>query len=195
MINSAPELVNVFTVYLLILSHFQVRNVDGNISPSTSIALDSASSIHLFKDISLLNNIQTDSKKIKVRRSKFVSPTHTFHVKDIGELCDTLKSLPLPSEWYYYYPNRVANILSLALLVKIKRVVLDTAIENAYYVFCSMRMDCTSSFPHQAMSCIVSTSVQVMIHTLWLFRRSRMNSQDIWTSIVLGLKQYADNKN
>ena len=167
------------------LSHFQVRNVDGNVSPSTSITLDSASSIHMFKDISLLNNIQTDSKKIKVRITD-----STFQVKDIGELCDTLKSLPLPSEWYYYYPNRVANILSLALLVKIKRVVLDTAIENAYYVFCSMRMDCTSSFPHQAMSCIVSTSVQVMIHTLWLFRRSRMNSQDIWTSIVLGLKQF-----
>ena len=93
MINSAPELVNVFTVYLLILSHFQVRNVDGNISPSTSIALDSASSIHLFKDISLLNNIQTDSKKIKVRITD-----STFHVKDIGELCGELKSLPCSLE-------------------------------------------------------------------------------------------------
>ena len=49
--------------------------------------------VHLFKDMSLLNNIQTDSKKIKVRITD-----STFHVKDIGELCDTLKSLPLPSE-------------------------------------------------------------------------------------------------
>jgi hypothetical protein len=36
---------------------------------------------------------------------------------------------------YYYYPKGVANILSLALLAKTKRVVMDTAIENAFYVF------------------------------------------------------------
>jgi hypothetical protein len=46
-----------------------------------------------------------------------------------------LKSLPLPSEGYYYYPKGEANILSLALLAKTKRVVMDTAIKNAFYVF------------------------------------------------------------
>ena len=34
-------------------------------------------------------------------------------------------------------------------------------------------------------------SVQVMIHTLWLFRQSRMDSQGIQILMVLRLKQYA----
>jgi hypothetical protein len=59
----------------------------------------------------------------------------TFHVNDIGELCASHKSLPLPTGGYYFYPKGVANILSLALLAKTKRVVMDTANENAFYVF------------------------------------------------------------
>jgi hypothetical protein len=89
----------------------------------------------------------------------------TFHVKDIGEICDNLKSLPLPSEGCYYYPKGVANILSLALLAKTKRVVMDTAIENAFYVFnedgsyikSSTKMDHISSLYHPTMECTVST--------------------------------------
>jgi hypothetical protein len=48
--------------------------------------------------------------------------------------------LPLPSEGYYYYPKGVANILSLAMIAETKRVVMDTAIDNAVYVF---NEDCT----------------------------------------------------
>jgi hypothetical protein len=111
--------------------HEDVRSVGDNVGANTSIALDSVSSIHLFKDQSLLSNIKVDNKKnLKVRTTD-----STFYVKDIGEICDTLKSLPLPSEGYYYYPKGVANILSLALLAKTKRVVTDTAIGNAFYVF------------------------------------------------------------
>jgi hypothetical protein len=111
--------------------HKEVRSAGNNVGANTSIALDSASSIHLFKDRSLLNNIKVDNKKnLKVRTTD-----STFHVNDIGEICDTLKSLPLPSEGYYYYPKGVANILSLALLAKTKRAVMDTAIKNAFYVF------------------------------------------------------------
>jgi hypothetical protein len=83
------------------------------------------------KDRSSLNNVKVDNKKrIKVRTTN-----STFHVKDIGEICDTLKSLPLPSKGYYYYPKGVANILSLALLAKTKQVVMDTAIGKKNYVF------------------------------------------------------------
>jgi hypothetical protein len=111
--------------------HKKVRSVDDNGGSSTSIALDSASSIHLFKDRSLLSNIKVDNKK----NLKVMTTDSTFHVKDIGEICDNLKSLPLPSEGYYYYPKGVTNILSLALLAKTKRVVMDTAIDSAFYVF------------------------------------------------------------
>jgi hypothetical protein len=106
-------------------------NVGPRIGSGTYIALDSASSIHLFKDRSLLDNIKIDNKKkIKVRTTD-----STFHVKDVGDLNDSLKSLPLPSDGYYYYPKGVANILSLALLAKTKRVTMDTAIENAFCVY------------------------------------------------------------
>jgi len=43
--------------------------------------------------------------------------------------------LPLPSKGYYFYPKGVANILSLALIAKTKRVFMDTAIDDAFYVF------------------------------------------------------------
>jgi hypothetical protein len=106
-------------------------NVNRRSSARTSIALDSASSIHLFKDISLLDNIKVDDKKkMKVRTTNSI-----FHVNDIGELCASLKSLPLPPGGYYFYPKGVANIISLALLAKAKQVVMDTAIENPFYVF------------------------------------------------------------
>jgi hypothetical protein len=111
--------------------HKELRSAGNNVGVNTSIALDSASSIHLFKDRSLLNNIKVDNKN----NPKVRTTDSTFQVNDIGEICDTLKSLPLPSEGYYYYPKGVANKLSLALLAKTKRVVMDTAIENAFYVF------------------------------------------------------------
>ena len=113
------------------LNHKEVRSVGSKVGPRATIALDSASSIHLFKDAFLLNNITTNNKqKLKVRTTD-----STFYVKDIGDLCEDLKSLPLPSDGYYYYPGGVANILSLAIMAKTKRVVMDTAIENAFYVF------------------------------------------------------------
>jgi hypothetical protein len=111
--------------------HKEVRSVDGNIGPSASITLDSASSINLFKDEHLLNNITAHGKKkIRVRTTD-----STFHVKDSGDLCDDLKSLPLTTDGYYSYPNNVANMLSLALLTQTKQVTMDTAIENAFIVY------------------------------------------------------------
>jgi hypothetical protein len=38
--------------------------------------------------------------------------------------------LPLPSEGYYFYPNGVATILSLAMIADTKRVFMDSAIDN-----------------------------------------------------------------
>jgi hypothetical protein len=115
--------------------HMKVRSGGDNIGPriggGASIALDSASSIHLFKDKALLDNIRIDNKK----KMKVQTTDSTFHVKNVGDLSDSLKSLPLPSEGYYYYPKGVANILSLALLAKTKRVTMDTAIENAFCVY------------------------------------------------------------
>jgi hypothetical protein len=78
-----------------------------------------------------LTDIQSDDKRsIGVRITDL-----KFRVNNIGRLCNDLNLLPLPSDGYYYYPKGVANILSLAMIAEEKRVVMDTAIDNAFSVF------------------------------------------------------------
>jgi hypothetical protein len=123
----------------------EARSGDENVGPRTTIALDSGSSIHIFRDSFLLTDIQSDEK-----HSIGVCTTDSkFRVNDIGRLCNDLNVLPLPSEGYYYYPKGVANILSLAMVAATKRVVMDSAIDNAIYVFNEdgsyIRLACTSN--------------------------------------------------
>jgi hypothetical protein len=109
----------------------EARSEGENVGPRASIALDNGSSIHIFKDAFLLSDIHPDDK-----RSIGVRTTDSkFRVNNIGRLCNDLNLLPLPSDGYYYYPKGVANILSLAMIAEEKRVVMDTAIDNAFYVF------------------------------------------------------------
>jgi hypothetical protein len=109
----------------------EARSGDENVGPRATIALDSGSSIHIFKDAFLLTDIISDTKQsIGVRTTD-----SNFRIDNIGRLCSDLNTLPLPSEGYYYYPKGVANILSLAMLTDTKRVVMDSAIDNAIYVF------------------------------------------------------------
>jgi hypothetical protein len=109
----------------------EIRSDDENVGPRATIALDSGSSIHIFKDAFLLQDILSDNKRsIGVRTTD-----SNFRVNNIGCFCEDLNTLPLPSEGYYYYPNGVANILSLAMIADTKRVFMDSAIDNAIYVF------------------------------------------------------------
>jgi hypothetical protein len=109
----------------------EARSEGENVGPRTTIPLDSGSSIHIFKDAFLLTDIHSDDKwSIGVRTTD-----SKLRVNNIGRLCNDLNILPLPSKGYYYYPKGVANILSLAMIAETKRVVMDTAIDNAFYVF------------------------------------------------------------
>jgi hypothetical protein len=109
----------------------EARSEGENVGPRATIALDSGSSIHIFKDVFLLTDIHSNNN-----RSIGVRTTDSkFRVNDIGRLCDDLSTLPLPSDGYYFYPKGVANILSLALIAETKRVVMDSAIDDAIYVF------------------------------------------------------------
>jgi hypothetical protein len=109
----------------------EARSEGENVGPRATIALDSGSSIHIFKDTFLLTDIISDDKRsIGVRTTE-----SRFRVNQIGRICDDLSTLPLPSEGYYYYPKGVANLLSLAMIADTKRVVMDTAIGDAIYVF------------------------------------------------------------
>jgi hypothetical protein len=109
----------------------EVRSGDENVGPRATIALDSGSSIHIFKDAFLLTDVISDSK----RSIGFQTTDSNFCVNNIGRLCDDLTALPLPSDGYYFYPKGVANIISLAMIADTKRVVMDTAIDDAIYVF------------------------------------------------------------
>jgi hypothetical protein len=109
----------------------KARSEGEHVGLRTTIALDSGSSIHIFKDAFLLTDIHSDDKRsIGVRTTD-----SSFRINEIGKLCNDLNLLPLPSEGYYFYPKGVANILSLAMIAESKRVVMDTAIDNAFYVF------------------------------------------------------------
>jgi hypothetical protein len=113
------------------LQSMEVRSEGENVGRRASVALDSGSSIHIFKDAFLLDGIvidNTNSINVRTTDSK-------FKVNQIGRLCADLDMLPLPSTGYYFYPKGVANILSLAMIAETKRVVMDTAIDNAFYVF------------------------------------------------------------
>jgi hypothetical protein len=75
----------------------EARSEDENVGPRATIALDSGSSIHIFKDSFLLTDVHSDSKRsIGVRTTD-----SNFRVNSIGRLCDDLNALPLPYEGYY----------------------------------------------------------------------------------------------
>jgi hypothetical protein len=133
-VNTDPVFVSNLTPALELSATIQTqepRSEGENVSPRTTIALDSGSSIHIFKDSFLLTDINADNtRSIDLRTTD-----PKFRLNNIGRLCNDPNALPLPSEGYYFYPKGVANILSLAMIADSKRVVMDTAIDDAIYVF------------------------------------------------------------
>jgi hypothetical protein len=66
---------------------------DENVGPRATIALDSGSSIHIFKDSFLLTDIHSDDAcSIGVRTTD-----SKFRINELGRLCKDLDVLPLPS--------------------------------------------------------------------------------------------------
>jgi hypothetical protein len=99
----------------------ETRSEGKNVGRQATIALDSGSSIHIFKDAFLLTDIISNDK-----RSIGVQTTDSrFRVNEIGCLCNELSTLPLPSNGYYYYPKGVASLLSLAMIADTRRVVME----------------------------------------------------------------------
>jgi hypothetical protein len=101
----------------------------GNISLN-ALVLDNGASLHLFANADMLQNVRANP-----------SPT-TIHCggkswsnNQVGELCNDLKTLPLPKDGLYLHKDGVANLVSLAALSKHHRVTLDSSIDNAFYVY------------------------------------------------------------
>merc|ERR1711884_910838 len=92
--------------------------------------LDSGANINLFNNEALLEGLTTSS----FNRKSIWGVNGKSECCKKGSLNRALGDLPLPKD-DYYYPNSMANILSLAMISKTNRVYMDTAIDNAFYVF------------------------------------------------------------
>ena len=98
--------------------------------PHNALALDSADSVSIIKDPSLLDQIWDLIKAITIHCGGILTRCHSK-----GTLSEKLKHLPLPKEGYIVFPNGVANLISLAVLAKEYRVLYDSSIDDAFYVF------------------------------------------------------------
>jgi hypothetical protein len=101
----------------------------GNISLN-ALVLDSGASLHLFANEDMLQNVRADPSPTAIHCSG-----KSWSNNQIGELCNDLKDPPLPQDDLHLHKDGVANLLSLALLSKSHRIVLDTSIDNAFYVY------------------------------------------------------------
>ena len=100
----------------------------GNV-PLNAIVLDSGASLCLFTNPNLLQQLH-DAKHISIHCGGT-----SFNATKTGSLCESLKHLPLPKDGYYFHADGVANLLSLSMVAENNRVVMDTAIDNAFYVY------------------------------------------------------------
>jgi hypothetical protein len=101
----------------------------GNISLN-ALVLDSGASLHLFVNEDMLQNVTNDPNPTNIHCGGKLWSNHL-----IGDLCDDLKSLPLPQYDLHLHKDGVANLLSLAQLSKSHHITLDTSVDNAFYVY------------------------------------------------------------
>jgi hypothetical protein len=78
----------------------------------------------------MLKNVRTDANPTNIHCGG-----KSWSNNQVGQLCDKLKILPLPQDELHLNKDGVANLLSLALLSESHRIVLDTSIDNAFYVY------------------------------------------------------------
>jgi hypothetical protein len=98
--------------------------------PLNTLVLDSGATVNLMNNPSFLKNIKQTSTAITIHCGGA-----TVSNNQVGEICDELRNLPLPTKDYFFHPTGVANLLSLARVSKEHRVFLDTSIDNAFYVY------------------------------------------------------------
>jgi hypothetical protein len=133
--NSSTPFHNLLPNLQLIPKAKKVRSV-GNTKvhrgsiPLNTLVLDSGATVNLMNNLNFLKNIKATPKAITIHCGGA-----TVSNNQVGGMCDDLRNLPLPHIGYFFHPTGVANLLSLARVSKDHRVVLDTAIENAFYVY------------------------------------------------------------
>ena len=82
----------------------------------------------------IFNREMVDIEELE-RPYKVVCGGSDIQVNEIGSLKKVFEHLPLPKNGYNYDENTVANLLSLGRIANKFRVVMDTDIDDAIYVF------------------------------------------------------------
>ena len=98
--------------------------------PQNTLALDSGASVHFFSNENLMEKCYELGRASTIHCGGISSSYST-----VGILNKELKKLPLPQGPVYVTKNGIANLVSLSELAKDYRIVMDTKIENAFFVF------------------------------------------------------------
>ena len=98
--------------------------------PLNVLALDSGASVSILINSDYITNMKQADKPITIHCSgKSWKETQT------GDLTGDLLKLPLCKTGYFFNQDGVANLLSLSQLSDEYNIVMDTRIDNAFYVF------------------------------------------------------------
>ena len=98
------------------------------LSPNALI-LDSGANIHILNNPNFLSCITSCL-------GQYINITGSCTLRNkMGQLCGEFNSIPLPTTGYLYQPNSIDNIISLSLLSDTYWIIMDTDVENAFYIF------------------------------------------------------------
>ena len=95
-----------------------------------SILMDSGASVMLMFNGNLLDAISTLCNQKGV-----LTDGGNFHTNQTNLLASALHHLPLPKDSYLFNPDVVGNLIFMAVVSDHHRIVMDTDINNAIYVF------------------------------------------------------------
>ena len=98
--------------------------------PQNTLALDSGASVHFFSNKNLMEKCYELGRASTIHCGGISSSYST-----VGILNKELKKLPLPQGPVYVTKNGISNLVSLSKLAKDYRIVMNTKIENAFFVF------------------------------------------------------------
>ena len=98
--------------------------------PDNALALDSAASVSIIKTISFLARVWNLLKTVTIHCGGI-----STQYNSAGSLSTNLSHLPLPKDGYIVFPNGVANLISLATLAREFRVLYNSSVDDAFYVF------------------------------------------------------------
>ena len=96
----------------------------------TSLAIDSGATINFFSNEDLLQSVKA-TKAVKIHCGGL-----TFDQAMVGQIHNKLKHVPLPERRICIAKDRIANLLSMGMLVKEGyRVTMDSDVENIVNVY------------------------------------------------------------